>query len=180
MNSNTIFRKSSLDRISSPEQLNDYIKVTRPSLWMVLGAVTALLVGVVIWGVFGFISTTGKAIAVVQDGKAVCYADPGKIPIPDEALELVSGGGLICKALDEKFKPYIICPLCGAKVHESDSRDWFYSCKVCSTVYIDASEYMKAKWYVRKYCPQCHIMSEFEVSDLRSFKYRCNYCGYHN
>lgn len=104
----------------------------------------------------------------------------GKIPIPDEALELVSGGGLICKALDEKFKPYIICPLCGAKVHESDSRDWFYSCKVCSTVYIDASEYMKAKWYVRKYCPQCHIMSEFEVSDLRSFKYRCNYCGYHN
>lgn len=101
MNSNTIFRKSSLDRISSPEQLNDYIKVTRPSLWMVLGAVTALLVGVVIWGVFGFISTTGKAIAVVQDGKAVCYADPGlaesltpgmKVQIGDNEGKIISVG----------------------------------------------------------------------------------------
>lgn len=48
-----IFRKSTLDRISSPEQLNDYIHVARPSVWIVLGAVVALLAGILIWGIFG-------------------------------------------------------------------------------------------------------------------------------
>ena len=39
---NSIFRKKSLDRISSPEQLNDYIRVSTPSVWMVLFAIIIL------------------------------------------------------------------------------------------------------------------------------------------
>ena len=38
-----IFRKKSLDRLSSPEQLNDYLHVTSPGIWIVLGAVIFLL-----------------------------------------------------------------------------------------------------------------------------------------
>ena len=34
--SDQIFRKKSLDRISSPEQLNDYIRVANPGIWMIL------------------------------------------------------------------------------------------------------------------------------------------------
>ena len=37
--SDQIFRKKSLDRISSPEQLNDYIRVANPGIWMILAAV---------------------------------------------------------------------------------------------------------------------------------------------
>ena len=33
--SDQIFRKKSLDRISSPEQLNDYIRVANPGIWMI-------------------------------------------------------------------------------------------------------------------------------------------------
>ena len=36
---NQIFRKESLDQISSPEQLNDYLRVTNPAVWLVLTAV---------------------------------------------------------------------------------------------------------------------------------------------
>ena len=36
--SDQIFRKKSLDRISSPEQLNDYIRVANPGIWMILAA----------------------------------------------------------------------------------------------------------------------------------------------
>lgn len=115
----------------------------------------------------------------ITEEEALDYLD-GKIPIPDEALELVSGGGSICKSLDKKYGPQIICPLCGSKAYESKNRDWLYTCNVCSTNYYDASEYMIPKWYVYKYCPQCHARSEYEVSDLRSFKYRCNNCGYHS
>ena len=40
-----LFRQKSLDRISSPEQLNDYIRVSTPSVWMVLIAIVILLAG---------------------------------------------------------------------------------------------------------------------------------------
>ena len=49
--SKDIFRKSSLDRMSSPEKLNDYIKVSNPSVWIILGAIAAILIAVIIWGV---------------------------------------------------------------------------------------------------------------------------------
>ena len=40
--SDQIFRKKSLDRISSPEQLNDSIRVAHPGIWMILAAVIML------------------------------------------------------------------------------------------------------------------------------------------
>jgi len=44
-----LFRKKSLERISSPEELHDYMRVTSPRLWMLLGAITALLVGFIVY-----------------------------------------------------------------------------------------------------------------------------------
>ena len=38
-NTQTVFRKKTLDRIASPEQLTDYLRVTNPGIWVVLGAV---------------------------------------------------------------------------------------------------------------------------------------------
>lgn len=46
---NQIFRKESLERISSPEQLHDYMRVTSPRMWMILSAIAALLVGFIIY-----------------------------------------------------------------------------------------------------------------------------------
>ena len=50
---NKIFRKKSIDKLSSPEKLDDYIRVTTPSIWVVLIAIVLLLVGAIVWGVFG-------------------------------------------------------------------------------------------------------------------------------
>lgn len=52
----TIFRQKSIDRISSPEQLHDYIKVSSPSSWVILIAIIVLLIGVLVWGIFGSIT----------------------------------------------------------------------------------------------------------------------------
>ncbi len=49
----SIFREKSLERISEPEQLHDYIRVTTPGIWLVLIAVVILLAGVFVWGIFG-------------------------------------------------------------------------------------------------------------------------------
>ena len=83
--SDSIFRKKSLDRVSSPEQLTDYIKVSNPSIWIVLLAVVILLISVLIWSIFGSIPDTVKQNALVQDGVAVCYVDS------DTALKLKAG-----------------------------------------------------------------------------------------
>ena len=53
MESKQIFREKSIERVSSPEKLDDYIKVTTPSVWIILAATVALLVGMIIWGGFG-------------------------------------------------------------------------------------------------------------------------------
>ncbi len=48
-----IFRKKSMDRVSSPEALNDYIRVTTPSVWIVLIALVLLLLGMLAWSILG-------------------------------------------------------------------------------------------------------------------------------
>ena len=42
---NGLFRQKSIERISSPEALHDYMRVTSPRLWMILAAVVLLLGG---------------------------------------------------------------------------------------------------------------------------------------
>ena len=46
---NPLFRKKSLESISSPEALHDYMRVTSPRLWMILSAIVALLLGLVVY-----------------------------------------------------------------------------------------------------------------------------------
>ena len=46
-----IFRKDNLDRMSSPEKLNDYIKVSNPSVWIILAAIGIMLAATVVWGI---------------------------------------------------------------------------------------------------------------------------------
>ena len=68
MDDNTIFRKKSLDKISSPESLSDYLHVTNPAVWMILAAVILLLVGVLIWSSTADIISYAYGTAQVEDG----------------------------------------------------------------------------------------------------------------
>ena len=45
--------KNGKDRVSSPEKLDDYIRVTTPSVWITLGAIVLVLAGAIVWGIFG-------------------------------------------------------------------------------------------------------------------------------
>jgi hypothetical protein len=70
----TIFRKESLDHVSSPDQLYDYIKVSNPGIWIILAALLMLLVSAFFWAATAAIPTTVSAKAVADgDGRYVCY-----------------------------------------------------------------------------------------------------------
>ena len=68
-----LFKKSNIDKVSSPEQLHDYVKVANPGLWMLISTIVILLVGVVIWGFIGKIDTTMSTAIVTDGGNAVIY-----------------------------------------------------------------------------------------------------------
>lgn len=69
-NHNTIFRKKTLDRISSPEQLTDYLRVTGPGIWAVLAAVIFLMAGILAWSFVGTLETKTGATVVVSGSSA--------------------------------------------------------------------------------------------------------------
>lgn len=72
----SIFRKNSLAQIQSPEELNTYIQVTSANVWIVLSGIILLLVGVIIWGIFGKITTTVKIPVEVSQNQGVFYISP--------------------------------------------------------------------------------------------------------
>ena len=80
-----IFRKSSMDRISSPEQLTDYLKVTNPGIWVLLAAVIILLGGLFAWSMVGNLETVAEGVAVVENGTA-------QIMVTDTANSKIASG----------------------------------------------------------------------------------------
>ena len=65
--SKSVFREKTLERISAPEQLNDYLHVTNPGIWAVLTAVIILLAGVFVWSCTGTLETKSPASMVVKN-----------------------------------------------------------------------------------------------------------------
>ena len=74
-----LYRKESMDRIQSPEQLNDYLRMTNPSIWVVLSAVIVLLAGLLIWSAFARIDSHADGMAQVENGVMTVFHSFGKL-----------------------------------------------------------------------------------------------------
>jgi HlyD family secretion protein len=68
--SRRIFRKVALERLSSPEQLDQLMRITTPAGWVTLLGLGGLLVCAVIWGLWGSIPTRleGQGILMKRGG----------------------------------------------------------------------------------------------------------------
>ncbi len=86
-----LFRQKTIDKMSTPDELTDYLKVTTPSVWMVLSAVLVLLIGVIIWGFLGRLDTKMSAEADVKDGVAQVWLAPADAEKVKAGMELVIG-----------------------------------------------------------------------------------------
>ena len=89
---NTIYRKTSLNKISSPEQLNDYIKVSNPAAWVVLSAVFILLAGVIVWSITGGLPAGITANGISKDGEILCYLDQKEVARIKSGMEVKVNG----------------------------------------------------------------------------------------
>lgn len=110
MNDNsTIFRKEALERLSSPEQLDQLMQIVNPRSWLPLITLGGLLSMGLLWSIFGKIpvTTTGHALLVYKEGNSgqligVAHFDAGEIAqiepgmpvliIPDVEGDQAAGG----------------------------------------------------------------------------------------
>ena len=128
----TLFRKKSIDRVNSPEQLNEYIRVANPGVWLILAAVIVLLVGVCVWGAVGHLDTVLPAAAIAKDGALTVYVKEADIPAVETGMTVLVDG-LECSvlaiseepaAVDGTFSEYAL-HVGGLKVGE-----WVYALSV--------------------------------------------------
>ncbi|MGN0812263.1 MAG: hypothetical protein ACI4MQ_01980 [Candidatus Coproplasma sp.] len=123
-----LFRKKSVDRMSSPEDLSDYVKVTSPGIWMVLAAIVILLVGFCVWGFFGKLETKLNVVAVCENGETVCYVKEEDISSVKEKLTVrindkdytVTSVATRPVAVSEEFSEYAL------HVGELKMGEWVY------------------------------------------------------
>ena len=70
----SIFRKESLDRVESPEQLDAYIKVARPKVWLIMAALLLAVISVIVWSVVGSLPQTMEVKGITVGENVInCY-----------------------------------------------------------------------------------------------------------
>lgn len=109
-----LFRKSSLEKLSSPEQLDKMIVITPPSFWISMIGAGVIIVAALIWSIWGRLpeNVEAQGIYVNRDGMQSVYAEGNGIV--EEIL--VSDGAVVSKGdvlvrfntedIDEKIAEY--------------------------------------------------------------------------
>jgi multidrug efflux pump subunit AcrA (membrane-fusion protein) len=73
-----MFRKVALERLSSPEQLDQLMQVTTPRGWLAMLGLGALLLAAIVWGVFGSVPTTVDGQGILIRGAGIQTVDVAK------------------------------------------------------------------------------------------------------
>lgn len=94
----TIFRQKSVDRVSSPEQLDNYLKVTSPSVWLVLIGIIIILVAAIIWSAYGRLNTYTSVGCAIEEKVAYCYVKE------EESSKIEKGMFVEVPSKDVKFE----------------------------------------------------------------------------
>lgn len=84
-----LFNKKATEKLRSPDDLDKYVRVTNPSVWVTLVACLALLAGLLAWGLFGAVTTSISTTGVSINGEAMCFLsaeDLAKVDAGDAAI----------------------------------------------------------------------------------------------
>lgn len=71
----SIFNKRAAEKLRNPDDLDKYVRITNPSVWVTLAACVAMLAGLLAWGIFGAVTTSVKTTGAVIDTTAVAQAN---------------------------------------------------------------------------------------------------------
>lgn len=131
-----IFRKKSLERVNSPEQLNEYIRVSNPGVWMVLIAIVLLLVGVCVWGVLGTLETKLPVVGVCTEGALTVYVPEDAIDSVEEGMTVLVGDadGVVTGIAGESVAAQKTLPEYACHLGQLQEGQWVYAVSVSAKV----------------------------------------------
>lgn len=89
---NSIFRQKNLDRINSPESLNDYVKVTNPSVWLILIGMVIFLSGAFVFAAFCRVDTSVSVAVSSKAGVVTAYIDEADAGAVAQGMKLRVNG----------------------------------------------------------------------------------------
>ena len=123
-----------LKKVDSPEQLNQYIRLSNPGVWILLIAIVVLLIGVCTWGFFGKIDTKIATVVISGDYNSYVY-------IKETDLEKVKNGMNVEIVNNENKYEIIEIETTPEKVTDEFSEyarhlgnfqigEWVYKCKL--------------------------------------------------
>lgn len=89
MKNKKIFRQAAVNRLSSPEELDNLLQVTSPKGWMALAGIGVLILTAVLWAVMGRIPTklTGRQCILVKNGGVNIVTTSASGRLSDLAVE---------------------------------------------------------------------------------------------
>lgn len=120
-----VFREKSKQRLTSPEQLNDYIKVTNPGVWMILVAIILLLLGLCTWGFLGKIETKLNVVAI-SDADSQGHVDHTYVYVKETDISKVTQE----KKVNINSKDYDIATVSSQPISITESTMTEYARKV--------------------------------------------------
>lgn len=154
------FRKNSIDRITSPEELNARIQVASPSVWMLLLGIFFVLIGICTWGIFGRMETVISVGAVTKENQTVCY-------VKEEDFEKISSGMTVRMGQEEYRIDGI--PSSPIRVDEEFSDDicyigdlsrgeWVYEVKL-NEAYYEPESIIQAEIVIESIAPMTFVIN---------------------
>jgi len=67
------YNKAALERLSSPEQLDKTITISKPASWLVIFGVTVMIAAFIFWAVFGTLTTVMPFQGIISSQTVECY-----------------------------------------------------------------------------------------------------------
>tara|TARA_B100002051_G_scaffold80951_1_gene77361 strand:- start:6911 stop:8032 length:1122 start_codon:yes stop_codon:yes gene_type:complete len=100
----SLFRKNALDALSSPEKLDEPLRLIKPEQWVLLVSMSGLAVAIVLWAIFGRlpIRVSGRGVLIRQNSITVVQSETsGRV----QSLDVQVGQCLKTGQLVAKIEP---------------------------------------------------------------------------
>lgn len=99
-----LYRRSSLEKLASPDSLDEYIKIESPHIWLPLAAVFLLIAALAVWLGASRLKTAVEVQGIVHDGKIYAWLSPENAENISEGMPVEQKNvkiGSVCKVSEE-------------------------------------------------------------------------------
>lgn len=127
-----VMSNNDIHRVSSPEDLEKYIKTANPFIWISIILTVAILFGFIIWGVIGNIDTSVSVGAISKGEKVICYVSEYQIEKISEGMSVEIGDktGKVSDISESSVRVSDSTDLYALHLSGLNENDWVYTVEI--------------------------------------------------